>query len=219
MGPNRQQRPPDWERLVELVAPIHAQAAGIARRLAGSAADGDDLFQEAVLRAARALPSLRDPARFRAWFHTILISVHRNRARRAFWRRFLSFDAFGSSGARGEGSRGRDEPPGEDGADWQAERERSARMAIALAKLSAEQREAVVLFELEGFSIEEIAALQRVSASAVKSRLARGRVRLRRVYERWGFGPDRQGRADPQAASAADLAPALECASRKERQP
>jgi hypothetical protein len=45
----------------------------------------------------------------------------------------------------------------------------------------------VVLFELERFSIEEVAALQGVSHSAVKSRLARGRKRLRRHYGRLGF--------------------------------
>jgi hypothetical protein len=74
----------------------------------------------------------------------------------------------------------------------------------------------VVLFELEGFSIEEIAALQQVSASAVKSRLARGRARLRRIYERWGLGP---GREHPHPQGAVDLSPAVEGVSRKERHP
>jgi len=220
------QDPPDWQRLLELLAPIHAQAAGMARRLAGSAADGDDLFQEAVLRAARALPTLRDPDRFRPWFHAILISVHRTRARRAFWRRFLALEAFERK------TSGRDDPVGEDGGEWEQERRRAARLAGALAKLPAVQREAVVLFELEGFSIEEIAALQRVTASAVKSRLARGRARLRRIYARWGIGPQRQtargggGRGvDPRdphrfaTSAGGELSPALEGVSRKERQP
>ena len=51
----------------------------------------------------------------------------------------------------------------------------------ALAPL---EREAIVLFELEGFSLEEIVALQKSSLSAVKSRLVRARGRLRRHYER-----------------------------------
>ena len=50
--------------------------------------------------------------------------------------------------------------------------------------LSLAAREAIVLFELEGWQVDEIAALQRVSASAVKSRLARGRARLRAYYQR-----------------------------------
>jgi RNA polymerase sigma-70 factor (ECF subfamily) len=52
------------------------------------------------------------------------------------------------------------------------------------------QREAVVLFEVDGYSIEEIAAMQRVSVSAVKSRLVRGRERLRRYYERQGWAAE-----------------------------
>jgi hypothetical protein len=52
-----------------------------------------------------------------------------------------------------------------------------------------------VMFEVDGYPIEEIAAMQGVSLSAVKSRLARGRERLRRHYERMGYvaapGPGR----------------------------
>jgi RNA polymerase sigma-70 factor (ECF subfamily) len=172
----------DWDRLLELLAPIHAKAAGTARRLAGSAHDGDDLFQEAVLRARSGLSSLRDPNRFGPWFFSILLNVHRNRSRRGFWKRFLPFDPGTNPSA---------EPAGEDGSDWEVGRLGAQRASRALAALSADQREAVVLFEIEGFSVEEIAVLQHVSASAVKSRLARGRARLRRIYLRWGFGPER----------------------------
>ena len=50
--------------------------------------------------------------------------------------------------------------------------------------LPAEQRETIVLFELEGWQVDEIAALHKVSPSAVKSRLARGRDRLRAYYQK-----------------------------------
>jgi RNA polymerase sigma-70 factor (ECF subfamily) len=182
-GVDAPQRDESWRRLIELLDPIHNRAAGTARRLAGSSSDGDDLFQDAVLRAYRALPSLRDESRFAPWFYTILLSVHRNRTRRSFWSRFLPLEAAPSDC----------EPAGDDGGDWEESRWRAARASRALATLSPEQREAVVLFEIEGFSIEEIAALQRVSHSAVKSRLARGRDRLRRIYERWGLGPQHAG--------------------------
>ena len=48
----------------------------------------------------------------------------------------------------------------------------------ALAELVDEQREAIILFELSGFSIKEIAAVQNVSEAAVKQRLKRGREKL-----------------------------------------
>ncbi len=174
-------REPDvnWARLIALLAPIHDRVRRTARWLAQDPTEGDDLFQETVLRAYRKLPGLRDPERFRAWFHAVLWSVHRRRSRRAFWRRFLSLE---SEMARGF-SPATDSTADEAQRHWRAER-----VSRALATLPAVQREAVVLFELEGYSVDEIAALQGVSTSAVKSRLQRGRDRLRRHYERQGLG-------------------------------
>ena len=41
-----------WDELAPLLAPVHDDVQLFARRIAGSNAEGDDLFQEAVLRAA-----------------------------------------------------------------------------------------------------------------------------------------------------------------------
>jgi RNA polymerase sigma-70 factor (ECF subfamily) len=175
--------------------PFHDQAAATARRLSRSVEDGDDLFQEAVLRAYDKLPSLRDESRFRSWFYSVLLSVHRNRSRRGFWRRFLSL----------EGKDGKSiDVAGEDGASWDDERRGAERVSRALAVLPPEQREAVVLFEMDGFSVEEIAAIQKVSLSAVKSRLSRARKRLRRHYERLGFPTqgELKGRETPASGAA-----------------
>ena len=49
---------------------------------------------------------------------------------------------------------------------------------VALAQLVEEQREAIILFEIAGFSIKEIVEIQAVSESAVKQRLKRGREKL-----------------------------------------
>ena len=53
----------------------------------------------------------------------------------------------------------------------------------ALAQLPDKQREALILFELTGFSIKEIMELQNSSLSAVKQRLARGRVALASIVK------------------------------------
>lgn len=169
-----------WTRLMALLSPLHDRAAATARRLSRSAAEGDDLLQEAVVRAYHKLPSLRDDANFRSWFYALLLNAHRNRSRRGFWRRFLSLERDMAPGF---------DPPGEDGAEREQKRRQVERASRVLADLPAVQREAVVLFEIEGFSIEEIAAIQEVSVSAVKSRLARGRDRLRRAYRRLGLAP------------------------------
>ena len=158
-----------WQGLLELLRPIHDDAQLFARRIARSNADGDDVFQESLLRAAAKLGSLRDRSRFRPWMHSVIISVHRSRSRRAFWRRLTSMN-------------GSPEPIGDDGSRWADAAASARRASEALATLRSPQREAIVLFELHNYSIEEIAEIQRTSVSSVKSRLSRGRDRLRRFY-------------------------------------
>ena len=164
-----------WHRLLKLLAPFHDAAVQTARRLGRSVDDGDDLFQEALLRAFEKLHTLREEPRFRSWFYAVLLSVHRNRCRRHFWRRFLSLD--------GEREKGFD-PKGMDAREQTEDRRGAERASRALAGLPPVQREALILFELDGFSIEEIADLQDCTISAVKSRLARGRERLRQHYRK-----------------------------------
>lgn len=50
-----------------------------------------------------------------------------------------------------------------------------------LSHLKSEQRECLILFEISGFSIKEIAAIQNASESAVKQRLKRGRDKLKQI--------------------------------------
>ncbi len=53
----------------------------------------------------------------------------------------------------------------------------------ALALLPEEQRESLILFEISGFSIKEIAKLHGVGESAVKQRLRRGRIKLSEILK------------------------------------
>ncbi len=147
---------------------MHDRAAGFARSVCRSRADGDDLYQEAMLRALAKLDGLRDDGAFRGWLYRVIISVHRNRYRRSFWRRVLPLteDRAGSEPALDETLGG------------------AQRARAALALLDHAQREAIVLHDLEGWRVEEIAELEGTSVSAIKSRLSRGRERLRDIYAR-----------------------------------
>jgi RNA polymerase sigma-70 factor (ECF subfamily) len=162
------------QELMALLAPIHDRAQRSARRLCRSDADGDDLFQDTVLQAYRRVGGLRDPAAFPAWFYRIMLNQHRTRSRRGFWRRLVALDDAGERDVAFAG---------DDGAAWEAARHSAERMRRALATLPADQREAIVLFEIDGYTLEEVADLQGVGLSAVKSRLSRARARLRRHYD------------------------------------
>lgn len=155
------------QRLRRLLEPLHDRALAFARSIARSRADGDDLFQEALVRALAKLDGLREDRAFRGWLFRVIISVHRNRYRRAFWQRLLPLTSEPASTVA------------HDDVIGGAERARAA-----LAQLPHEQREAIVLHDIEGWRIEEIAELEGTSVSAIKSRLSRGRDRLRDVYAR-----------------------------------
>lgn len=156
------------DRLERLLAPVHARAAAFARSICRSQADGDDLFQEAVLRALEKLDDLRDDAAFKVWLYRVILTSHRSRYRRAFWRRLVPLAG--------------DVIAPEAGADDRLGGAERARRA--LAELPHEMREALVLHELDGWKVDELAELLAVSPSAIKTRLARGRARLRTIYAR-----------------------------------
>jgi RNA polymerase sigma-70 factor, ECF subfamily len=163
------------DRFRRLIEPLHDRVLGFARSLSRSTAEGDDLFQDAMVRAFGKLDALRDDSAFRPWLFRIVVTVHRSHCRRAFFRRVIPI---------GDATETDDNETLFRNEAWNpdaAEAHRRARKA--LAELGAAQREAIVLYEIEGFAVDEIAAIQRVSMSAVKSRLARGRERLRALYE------------------------------------
>jgi RNA polymerase sigma-70 factor (ECF subfamily) len=157
------------QRLCRLLEPLHAELRACARRLGRSSADGDDLFQEAALRALGKIDMLESEEAFRAWFYRVLLSVHRNRLKRSFWSRLVPLAD-------------RHEPAAEPASP--ADLGGTERIRLALARLPAEQREAIVLHDVQELTVDEIAEVQGVSTSAVKSRLVRGRKRLRSIYSK-----------------------------------
>ena len=64
------------------------------------------------------------------------------------------------------------------------EKEQHIEIFQILEKLPVKNKTVIVLHYLEGFSVEEIARMLRISASAVKMRLSRGREQMKEVIER-----------------------------------
>jgi RNA polymerase sigma-70 factor (ECF subfamily) len=148
------------------LTPMYAEAVRFARGLAGSNADGDDVLQDALVRAWRGYPKLRETERFRPWLLKIIGNTYRSWVQRRKLKNWLTLEFVRNVPA-----------PSRDSLDSRDLLQR------ALQDLPPEQREALVLFELTGSSIEEISDLQQVTISAVKSRLVRGRKRLRKSLD------------------------------------
>jgi RNA polymerase sigma factor (sigma-70 family) len=174
------------DRFRRLLEPQHDRALAFARSISRLTSEGDDLFQDAMLHAFKKLDALRDDAAFRPWLYRIIINAHRSRVRRVFWRRLVS-------STPADAAQPDDELYRTEGWTPQAA-EANRRARTALAKLPPDVREAIVLFEIEGWTIEEIATLERGTLSCIKSRLARGRARLRELY---GEQPALLAQGDP----------------------
>ncbi len=133
-------------------------------RITGNAEDSFDLCQDAFLKAYQNLSRLGDAARFGPWLYRIAHNEAISHLRRRRPESELEDTAVGGS------QRGQMAPV-----------EVSIAVEAALAKLSPEQREAVVLKVYEGFKFEEIAEILDCPASTIKSRVYTGLDLLKEI--------------------------------------
>ena len=75
-----------------LVEPEHLKARAFCRKLAGNREDGDDLYQESLVRALSGFNGLRKSSSFRPWLYRIIINTFKSIKRSFFWDRFNPID-------------------------------------------------------------------------------------------------------------------------------
>ena len=153
----------------------------LAVRLTGNVSEGQDLAQEAFLKAYGHWETFRGDAEASTWLYRICVNCWKNRVRyekrRAFWKHF-SLDG----GPADNAEPGRELAAQEPALDAPLEaRERQAAVQSALNQLKAEDRALIVMREIEDKSYEEIAALLDVPIGTVRSRLARAREKLAEI--------------------------------------
>jgi RNA polymerase sigma-70 factor (ECF subfamily) len=140
------------------------------RRLVGPRDDVEDLVHEVFLVAVRKRGSFRGDATVKTWLFRIAERVVRGRRRRERVRRWLF--ARHTDSLRGEGRNA--VTPLEE-----IERcELTARLYAALDRLPEDYRTALILYEIEGLSGEQVAELVGVQMGTLWVRLHRGRARL-----------------------------------------
>jgi RNA polymerase sigma-70 factor, ECF subfamily len=159
----------------ELVRRHYSRALGIARSFAPLEDDARDLCQEAFVSAYTHLSELRDPARFGEWLAAILRNLGRSWLRRQRVQPMLLSP---------EAAEAREMDRLARSAAAESERQAEARrtVAAALAALPAPQRELLSLHYLRGYDYQEAAALLRLPIPAVRGRLHRARLALRKEF-------------------------------------
>jgi RNA polymerase sigma-70 factor, ECF subfamily len=172
------------ERFEAQVMPHLDAAHRFARWLSGSAADAEDVVQEAFLRALRAFGGLRG-GDVKSWLLTIVRNCYANALRERRRGAALPLPGEPDAQALAAVAAGPDPETASIGADERRLLER------LIAALPAEHREVLLLRELEELSYREIAQVAQVPIGTVMSRLARARAALRAQYLQQATGEPR----------------------------
>ena len=172
----------DWSQIVrrcmdgdsgawaEMVRTHHKRVYGLCYRFTGNVADAEDLTQDVFLKIYSNLASF-DTSRgsLQVWITTMTRNLLVDNFRR-------------TRNQRATGSLLTSKGPSQH--ELAAQKELSAMVQNALARVSVELREAVILRDLQDMDYKEIAQVLGIPEGTVKSRISRGRAELARLLER-----------------------------------
>ncbi|MEU1588564.1 RNA polymerase sigma factor SigM [Micromonospora sp. NPDC005710] len=159
----------DRDAFAELFRRHRDRLWAVALRTLGDREEAADALQDALLSAHRAAGRFRGDSAVTTWLHRIVVNACLDRIRRRQAHPTVPLP----DGNRAEAGTGGSEPaaPATDHDTVLVVRE-------ALAALPPEQRAALVLVDVQGYPVAEVARILGVAEGTVKSRCARGRARL-----------------------------------------
>ena len=171
----------DHDAFGELFARHRDRLWAVALRTTGHPEDAADALQDALISAYRRAGSFRGDAAVTTWLHRVVVNACLDRMRAA---KVRAADALPDDLEEyaGRGSLGTAEADG--GPDATAiAHERRRQVLDALATLPDEQRAALVLVDMEGYPVAQVAEMLDCAVGTVKSRCSRGRVRLAELLD------------------------------------
>jgi RNA polymerase sigma-70 factor, ECF subfamily len=171
-----------------------------ARAFAQDDATADDLAQDAIIKVYKSINSYRFASAFSTWLYAIVRNVFLDEIKSRAHRNRAVEDSYtvGTHDQVDLDGSGPNQP------DHRLEQEQERRRVwAAIEQLPPEFRGTIVMFDIEGMSHDEIAAIEKVALGTVKSRLNRAREYLRRL-----LGSERNlDRSDLVQPQEAPLAP------------
>lgn len=171
----------------ELMNSYFKRIYSIAYRMAGNADDASDMTQEVMIKLFRNIKSFRGGSQFSTWVYTVATRTCIDELKKI--RRHSSY-SIDSEIETDEGSIATeledDAPTPEKKAE---QNELKSLVAKAIARLGDDHKTVIVLRDIQGLGYDEIAKIVGCSAGTVKSRISRGRERLKNILEKeFGFG-------------------------------
>ena len=156
----------------QLMAMHEKRMYAVALRMFANREDAQDCLQEAMLRVYRAIGSFKGQSSFSTWVYRITMNTCLDELRRKKNRPNTSLDNLLDQGWS---------PSDGDNAPERSaiQSETRAQLAGAIRELPEDMRSAIVLRDVQGYSYDEIAQMLDVNVGTIKSRISRGREKLR----------------------------------------
>jgi RNA polymerase sigma-70 factor (ECF subfamily) len=156
----------DPDAFAELVRRHRDRLWAVALRTLDDREEAADAVQDALISAFRSADRFRGDSAVTTWLHRIVVNACLDRVRRRQARPTVPLPETNGGGLSLLGA----SPPHDS--------DTALTVWKALGELPAEQRVALVLLDMQGYSVSEIAHILGVAEGTVKSRCARGRARL-----------------------------------------
>ena len=163
----------DVEAFNLLVEQYQRLVYNVALRMMGNVEAAEDASQDAFLSAYKAICNFRGGS-FKAWILRITANSCRDKMRVARRTRVISLDTLLLEPENDPEASDIESPEG-----YALRRELGRFIDEGLTHLPEDQRLAIILCDIQGFSYEEVAQVMDSSLGTVKSRLNRGRTRLK----------------------------------------
>jgi len=175
----------DKGAFAEIVLNYQRKVFNIAYRMLGNREEAKDLAQEVFLSVFESIRDLREEVKFEAWLTRITLNHCRNRWKYLKRRHYFNSDSLNDPIETEDGEMERPIYDPLNNPEILCEKKMIQELIQrGLLKLKEDQRELIVLRDLQGFSYGEIGELFSLPEGTVKSKLHRARMDLKQILER-----------------------------------
>jgi RNA polymerase sigma-70 factor (ECF subfamily) len=175
----------DEKAFAEIVLHRQKKVFNIAYRMLGNSEEAKDLAQDVFISVFESIKGLKEEIKFDAWLTQITLNHCRNRWKYLKRRQYFSSDSLDDPIETEDGSMPRAIPDPSGNPETLLEKKMIRELIQSgLLKLKEEQRELVVLRDLQGYSYEEMGEALGLPEGTIKSKLHRARMDLKEILER-----------------------------------
>lgn len=175
----------DTEAFEKMVLTYQKKVFNIAYRILGNMEEAKDLAQEVFLTVFESVKALREELKFESWLTQITLNHCRNQWKYLKRRRYFDTSSIEDPIETEDGEMAKLFMDPSENPEISYERKMIQQFVQrGLLKLKEDQRELLVLRDIQGLSYEEIGDLFKLPLGTVKSKIHRARMDLKKILER-----------------------------------